>query len=238
MGIKEKLLNCIPDLFKEAIANEYFSKLNGTFIFSQEGEDKLLQRFLNNSNPGIFVDVGAHHPTLINNTYFFYRSGYRGINIDATPGSMKLFNKLRPYDINIEVPISDLQEDIVFYIFNTPELNTFDETKIEYFLKFDGVKLINEVKLKPEKLSSILDKNLHKFNSKYITFFTIDVEGYDLNVLKSNDWNKYKPKYILAEDLFSDIIDTSKSDLTLFLIEHGYRFVAKTYNTAFYKYIE
>ena len=33
---------------------------------------------------------------------FFYKKGWRGINIDALPGSMDLFNKVRPNDINLE----------------------------------------------------------------------------------------------------------------------------------------
>lgn len=52
---------------------------------------------------GFYVDVGAHHPMRFSNTYFFYRMGWSGINIDAMPGSMKEFKKYRRRDINLEL---------------------------------------------------------------------------------------------------------------------------------------
>ncbi len=54
------------------------------------------------SNPhykGFYVDIGAHHPFRYSNTQFFYEKGWRGINIDATPGSMDRFKDFRPEDI-------------------------------------------------------------------------------------------------------------------------------------------
>ena len=52
-----------------------------------------------------FIDVGAHHPMRFSNTYLFYKKKWKGINIDPLPGSMKLFNKLRPRDINLELGV-------------------------------------------------------------------------------------------------------------------------------------
>ena len=70
--------------------------------YSQEGEDMLLDRFLEDRSVGFYVDVGAHHPKRFSNTYRLYCRGWRGLNIDANPGSMTLFQKLRPRDINVE----------------------------------------------------------------------------------------------------------------------------------------
>ena len=64
-----------------------------SFTFSQEGEDLLINRILNNKSEGFFIDIGAHHPIRFSNTYFFYRKGWRGINVDAMPGSMKAFEQ-------------------------------------------------------------------------------------------------------------------------------------------------
>ena len=72
-------------------------------IFSQNGEDLILNRLLENKSNGFFVDVGAHHPVRFSNTYLSYLNGWNGINIDAMPNSMMIFDKIRPRDINIEV---------------------------------------------------------------------------------------------------------------------------------------
>ena len=95
--------------------------------YSQEGEDMILRRLFENQTKGFYVDVGAHHPIRFSNTYFFYKKGWRGINIDAMPGSMKLFNKIRPRDINIEKAISDKKEVLTYYVFNDPALNGFSK---------------------------------------------------------------------------------------------------------------
>ena len=63
--------------------------------YSQEGEDILLARFFFGKSQGFYVDIGAHHPQRLSNTYHFYLQGWRGINIDAMPGSMSSFETLR-----------------------------------------------------------------------------------------------------------------------------------------------
>jgi hypothetical protein len=35
--------------------------------------------------------------------------------------------------------------------------------------------------------------------NKKIDILSIDVEGWDMDVLESNNWNKYKPNYIIVE---------------------------------------
>src|SRR4051794_14772116 len=66
--------------------------------YSQEGEDMILRRFFEEHGKGFYVDVGAHHPKRFSNTYSFYKQGWSGINIDAMPGSMARFRRVRPRD--------------------------------------------------------------------------------------------------------------------------------------------
>src|SRR5665213_3547525 len=90
--------------------------------YAQEGEDLILAGFfggLIGMRPGFFVDVGAHHPWRLSNTYFFYIRGWTGINIDAMPGSMREFDAHRPKDINIEVAIGDNPGDVVLNLFES-----------------------------------------------------------------------------------------------------------------------
>src|SRR5688500_16965318 len=69
--------------------------------FSSAAEDMILRHLLGSDKmDGFYVDVGAFHPTLFSNTYFFYLNGWRGINLEARPGSKQLFDKVRPRDVN------------------------------------------------------------------------------------------------------------------------------------------
>lgn len=195
--------------------------------FSQEGEDLILRRLFEDQSHGFYVDIGAHHPKLFSNTYFFYQRGWRGINIDAAPGSMKPFNVFRPRDINIESAISSRTDPIYFSIFNEPALNSFNASN------FQGsnteYKESKKVKLKPRTLKSILDEYLP--DRQVIDFLSVDVEGEDLNVLKSNDWDKFRPKLIAIEERGFDIQDLEKSEIFTFLRTQGYILKAKTLNT-------
>src|SRR6186713_1276577 len=83
-------------LVYDLLFDKYYS-----ISYSQEGEDLILKRFFSEKSGGFYVDVGAHHPKRFSNTYMFYKEGWSGINIDAMPGSMKLFNKVRSKDINL-----------------------------------------------------------------------------------------------------------------------------------------
>lgn len=213
--------------------------------FSFEGEDILLSCIFKQKPrgyKGFYIDVGAYHPMRFSNTYYFYKKGWRGINIDAMPGSMKLFNKLRPEDINLEVGISNKTEKLNYFMFNEPALNGFSEALNQKRFSNDDsyqnsknvYKVIAEKEIQTYPLAEILDKYLPL--NKNIDFMSIDVEGLDYEVLTSNNWEKYKPEFILIEILRSNIPKILNSDIHKYLTEKNYVFFAKTQNTVFFRY--
>jgi FkbM family methyltransferase len=241
MKILKKIISKItPEKVKTFFANDVIHNLNqdqnfATLSYAQEGEDLILKRFLEYKDKGFYVDIGAHHPKRFSNTYLFYKKGWRGINIDAMPGSMDAFNKERPKDINLEVGVSKIQGELKFYMFNEPALNTFSATEAN---KKDGLrkyKIIQTKKIPTYSLKHIFDKYLD--NSQNIDFLSIDVEGLDLDVLKSNDWALYRPQFVLVEDLRNYILVDffANSDLYSYLHALNYELVAKTFNTLFFK---
>lgn len=190
--------------------------------YSQEGEDMVIRRLIGKKKEGFFVDVGAYHPIKLSNTYHFYRRGWRGINIDAMPGSMRLFDKIRPDDINLEVAIGGQGGAVNFYLFEEPAFNTCNPDQAGGHIKVQAVPM--------HPLSAILSEHVPK--GVQIDFFSIDVEGLDLEVLKSNDWTAYAPNFILVESLMtSSFQEALNSPVNLFLKEKGYYLVAKTKNT-------
>jgi FkbM family methyltransferase len=213
------------------IKNDYFG---GYAIksYSQEGEDMILHRFFGGKSKGFYVDVGAHHPLRFSNTWFFYKMGWHGINIDAKLGSMKLFNKLRKRDLNLEVPILNSSQDITYYMFSESAVNTFSKDLAEKILNRNNYSLVGTINVRPKKLSEVLDE--HMPHPPKIDFLSIDVEGLDFEVLMSNDWNKYRPTMVLVEQLATSLHDLSKDKIALFMKEKNYSLYAKTNNTVFY----
>ena len=202
--------------------------------YSQEGEDMILRRIFEKQRSGFYVDVGAHHPMRFSNTYFFYKAGWHGINIDAMPGSMKSFRKYRPRDINIEVPVSLESKELTYYVFNEPALNGFDpRLSRERNSKDNLYKIQKTITLQTQTLCTLLDEHLPA-NQK-INFLSIDVEGLDLEVLRSNDWNKYSPEIVLVEVLRSSLSGIEASDVNQFMVCQGYEPYAKAVNTVIYR---
>jgi len=202
--------------------------------YSQEGEDGILHRIFEGQKQGFFIDIGAHHPFRFSNTYKFYKLGWRGINIDAMPGSMDAFKVARPEDINLEIPVSDKAEECRFFIFNEPALNTLSEQSAKDYDGKDNFKLEKIITIKSQRLDAILDQYINP--GQHIKFMSIDAEGYDYKVLSSNNWDKYSPEIVLVESM-QEFKDFVTSDIYKLMINNGYEFYAKTVLTYFFKRI-
>ena len=214
------------------IKNNYFDGFS-LKSYSQEGEDMILRRLFEKQKTGFYVDVGAHHPKRFSNTFFFYKKGWSGINIDAMPNSMRLFNKIRPRDTNLEIPISDKKQKLKYYMFNEPALNGFSKELAEKRDGKDNYKIISEKNLETSTLEEIFEKHLP--HGQEIDFLSIDVEGLDLQVLKSNNWRRFRPKCVLVEILGSSINDVTNSKEYKYLAGFEYEIFAKAVNTVIFR---
>lgn len=234
--MKTKIKNLIVGILPNFLIN-HITTLSNEYLnvsYAQEGEDMILARFLKNIETGFYVDIGAHHPKRFSNTYKFYLLGWTGINIDAIPTIEKDFKIERENDINYQSLVSNENLELDFYLMNDYALNTTCKQRVDELLKVEGNYVKSKITLKSKTLSYILDTFLNKKNE--IDFLSIDVEGNELNVLKSNDWIKYNPKYIVIEEIFGDIKTIfDKSEVYTFLNSLNYELVARTFNTSIYK---
>ena len=147
------------------------------------------------------------------------------MNIDAAPGSMEVFNFLRSSDINKEICIGPKADQAVdFFIFDKPALNTFDPSMAE--LAKQNSKLLKVCKLKTRTLADCLEAYVPK--NSIIDFLSIDVEGLDEMILKSNDWSRFSPTYIVFESHDLTLDNFSEHGFVKFLNGVGYSVVSKT----------
>lgn len=167
--------------------------------------DHMLTQILNMQH-GIFIEVGAHDGVFQSNTKLledYY--GWRGILIEP---SEVVFNKLihnRPHAKCFNCALGAFEEH------DTYVYGDFDE---------DGMSSLtgrlnrpNTCKVYMRSLQSILDEcGVH-----HIHFFSLDTEGYELNILKGIDFNKTTFDYLLIE-----IYPQAYSDIVSFLDSKGY----------------
>jgi len=194
--------------------------------YSQEGEDLVVNRIIGNAGGGFYVDIGSHHPFRFSNTYLFYGKGWRGLCVDPLPGSARLFKRWRPRDICVEMGVSSDRSTLNYYMFNEPALNTFDGDLAKARDGVGGYRVTETRAIQTDSLSAILDQYVPK-NTR-IDFLTVDVEGLDLQVLKSNDWNRYRPRVITAECLGSTLTSLENDETARFMSQLGYVATAKT----------
>ena len=149
--------------------------------YSWEGEDILIRKLASDvlrlPGPGRYIDVGAFHPILCSNTNSLYQAGWRGVNIDAMPGSMEAFREHRPEDCNLEIGVSTRDGDMLFSRFSEPMLNgMLEEDVIDRHVR-RGVVLIDQVRVPVRPLSTILAEN---DVSHHPDLISLDVEGHEL----------------------------------------------------------
>ena len=210
--------------------------------YSELGEDVILQHYCPGKT-GFYVDIGAYHPKRISVTRMFYERGWRGINIEPNPNSIKVFNRIRRRDINLNIGVSDEAGELDYYYYGpTSEGNNFNTELYETYKKNGNHSLPQKImKIKVDTLNNVLENNLPK--NTEIDFLTIDVEGLELKILKSLDYDKYSPKHILVEDLSFwdkniDFMEFRNTDLYKFLNMKKYIVVAKTWYTILFRKIE
>jgi FkbM family methyltransferase len=191
---------------------------------SQFGEDMILRSIFKDKKNGFYVDIGAHHPIYYSNTFHFYQKGWRGLNIDATPGSMKLFKYLRKKDINIEACLgSQNGEEVSFFVFDKSSLNTFDPEMAKKATSLG--KVLKTYVFKTKTLEKCLEESVPE--NQQIDFLSIDVEGMDEKILRSNNWKRFSPKVIIFESHLLTLENIQNEEFAKYLNEVGYSIIGK-----------
>jgi hypothetical protein len=101
--------------------------------FSQFGEDVAFRAILVHlewksgiqvihPSEKFYVNIGAYAPKQHSNTYLLSKQGWKGINVDASPGSMDIFKQVLKNDINIEALVSNATNPLTFYHWSSPNL--------------------------------------------------------------------------------------------------------------------
>lgn len=211
----------------------YFQNMLPKKSYSQNGEDLILDFFLSGIKKGFYVDIGAYHPIHLSNTHFFYKKGWNGIQVEPNQNQVILFKKYRPKSITLQVGIGQNEGLNDFYLFKEPALSTFSKESSELHCSM-GHELLEIQKIEIISLKKILEQ----YAPQKIHIMSIDVEGYDLEVLKTNDWDQFRPQYIVIETVeYNRYMLGKKLHDTFdpFMEPVGYRKVADTYINTIYQ---
>lgn len=168
--------------------------------------DHMLADIMNIKN-GIYIEVGAFDGVSSSNTKLLEEYyGWTGILIEPSENAFNILYKNRPKSRCYQCALGSFQED------NTYACGDFKGHTMSSFTNRRNKE--NSERVLIRSLQSILDE----CNIQHINFFSLDTEGYELNVLKGINFNKVTFDYLLIE-IYTEQYD----QIVTLLAEHGYQ---------------
>jgi FkbM family methyltransferase len=193
-------------------------------FYSQYSQDRSLESCIfKGYKNGVFMDVGAHDGVDLNNTLYFEKTNnWKGINIEPIKSVYERLTTNRPNSININCAVNDINGPCEF-VCNSGYTEMLSGLKSEYDERhmqritgeiasmggFTEVVLMNG-----KRIETICEEH----NVKHINYLSIDVEGGEMKVLNSINFNKLFIDVIGFENNYPD-----KEDIPIkFLEDKGY----------------
>jgi FkbM family methyltransferase len=214
---------------------------DGTLSYSQRGEDRAIEFYLevylgmtmrgriDTIDTGFYVDVGCYDSVHLSNTFALYKKGWHGINVDANREVIDVFRERRPRDVSVHAALSDERERLKFHEFANRGLSSFDEEHVE---KWEGRnRIVDEYWLETVTLTEVLDD--HDAPEQF-DLLDVDMEGFDLRVLRSLDFTRYRPRLILVEIHDTDAAAAHAHPVSSYLGERGYDLEGYALQTGFF----
>jgi hypothetical protein len=207
--------------------------------FGQWAEDVLVRKlFPTKKSQGLYVDLGAYHPYKHSNTAYFWLRGWHGINVDANPNSIKLFNSVRPADKNLWaaiIPDQDYRAGV-----REIELGVPAEMDSKKGISATGTvnTRLNEERGFRKKLLVPTASSRSILEDHHITaidYLNIDVEGVDDIALVDIDLSKLRPTVISIEDYSVGLRQLTESKVTLLLEAHHYELAGRAGPTSIFR---
>lgn len=217
------------------ISNERHNLPDGKY-FSQFGQDVYVADVVfQGKTDGVFVDIGANHPTKWNNTYLLERLGWKGVAVEPQDHLNGMWPASRCTPCIRCVVGSGASE--VNFIQGSPEEHGL--SGVEGFNKVRGLDAVRSV-IRQRGLKDILDE----FKISRVDYLSIDVEGYEMNVLESIDFNAVDIRLIGVEnDLgFKGVpiigkrmgFELGNNEMRKYLNTRGYQHIARIVSDDFF----
>jgi FkbM family methyltransferase len=232
----------LPNKAIKAIKSKFFWKFYSFFIdktfqpkvsYSQNGEDIIIYGIFEAllKKRIFYVDVGGYHPYNGSNTILFYMTGSEGIVIEPNPELFKQFPLKRPRDINLNIGVSNQSGTQLFFLSSSGALGSLipDEGQKTSSEKQE----LDPIFIPVQTLPEIIKENA---KGKDIDFLSLDIEGMELPVLQTLDFQELFPTVICVETArySTNRQKEKRTDIMDFLKNKGYFVYADTYiNTIF-----
>jgi len=227
---------------KKRIAGLVFPDLRSSY--AQSGEDIIISDLftrLGIEKPS-YLDIGANEPFALSNTYRLYKRGCKGVCIEPNPRLAQKFKQKRKRDVVLNMGIAfNESKEADYYLFagNAHGFSTFSKEEADFWVHTGNDRV---GKFKVDKIIKTplipINEVIEQYFSPWPNFITIDVEGLDLSILKTLDFDRFQTEIFCVETLVYESGNKESKNLNLinFFTDKGYFNYADTYiNTIFCK---
>jgi len=186
--------------------------------YAQNFEDVMLARVFEGQDEGFYIDVGAMDPVDGSVTKYFYDKGWRGINVEPVECFFKELRNQRKRDINLNVGIGAARAVLSFFEFETQGISSCSKEFAQDFM--DQGHAFTERKIEVVTLADICEQ----YAPDTIDFLKIDVEGLEGDVIRGNDWTRFRPRVLVIEATKPFSHEPLWDSWEPFLLQNGYLF--------------
>ncbi|HLI57171.1 MAG TPA: FkbM family methyltransferase [Actinomycetota bacterium] len=163
--------------------------------YAQNHEDVLLDRAFARGRPGFYIDVGANDPVTYSVTKHFYDLGWHGINVEPSERHFAALEAARPRDVNCNVALAAEPGELVFHEF-PPEFSGLSTLSAEDAERHRQAGLLAvERRVPAMTLAQLCQQHV----TGPIDFLSVDVEGFERDVLAGGDWSRWRPRVVVVE---------------------------------------
>jgi FkbM family methyltransferase len=188
--------------------------------YAQNREDVLLRRLFRDVSEGFYIDVGANDPVELSVTKHFYDRGWRGINVEPLPDAYRRLRAERPRDVNLRIGVGRAEGKLPFFeVAEQDVLSTFCKKQADAY-RDEGLAVVERA-VPVRTLASVCAEHV---GDQLVHFLSVDVEGFEREVLEGADWRRWRPQAVLVEATKPNSTLPSHHDWERVLLEAGYLF--------------
>ena len=187
--------------------------------YSQNNEDVLLWRALGHVRDGFYIDVGANDPVEHSVTKAFYDAGWRGINIEPLPAHIAAFDAQRPGDINLAVAAGSAAGMLTLY--DVPAVRGWasPDKSVADLHRAEG-HTVAELTVPVRTLTDVCAEHVRGD----VHFLKIDVEGFEGDVLRGMDFERWRPWVLVIEATLPNSRETNHASWEHLVTSRRYRY--------------